>query len=74
MLYYIFKPSVKPREWSVAHLGNILGVGIGSYTLLLFFASSQLFASILTGPLTIIPWIAPGIVGEIGLLYLTKKY
>ena len=74
MLYYIFKPQIKKREWILAHLGNIIGAGIGAYTAFFAFGGSRLFASLLTGDLMVLPWILPGIIGTFGSMYLSKKY
>ena len=74
MLYYIYKPTLKSREWVIAHLGNIVGAGIGAYTAFFAFGGSRLFAHMLSGNLMVIPWVLPGIVGIAGSIYLTKKY
>lgn len=74
MLHYIFKPEIKPREWIIAHLGNIVGAGIGAYTAFFAFGGRRLFAGLLTGDLQIIPWILPTIVGIFVTSYFTRKY
>jgi hypothetical protein len=74
MLYYIFKPSIKKREWIIVHLGNILGAGIGAYTAFFAFGGNRLFADILTGSLMVLPWVLPSIIGVTASIYLTKKY
>ncbi|TQV89251.1 hypothetical protein [Aliikangiella coralliicola] len=74
MLHYIYKSNLKQREWIIAHLGNILGAGIGAYTAFFAFGGSRLFSEILTGNLQVIPWIAPGVIGVVSSIYLTKKY
>lgn len=74
MFYYIYKPNLKPREWIIAHLGSIIGAGIGAYTAFFAFGGSRLFATFFQGSLQVIPWILPGIIGTIGSIYLSKKY
>lgn len=74
MLHYIFKPNLKPREWIIAHLGNIIGAGIAAYTAFFAFGGSRLFAAFLSGNLQVIPWVLPGIIGTIASIHLTKKY
>ncbi len=74
MLYYIYKPAIKNREWIIVHLGNILGAGIATYTAFLSFGGRRLLAEVLTGSLMILPWILPSIIGVTASIYLTKKY
>jgi hypothetical protein len=74
MLYYIFKKTIKKREWIIVHLGNILGAGIGTYTAFFAFGGSRLLGHLLTGDLMILPWILPSIIGVSASIYLTKKY
>ncbi len=71
---YIFKKKLKTREWVLAHLGNIIGAGIGTYTAFFAFGGRRLFAEILTGNMQIIPWILPGVIGITASVILTRKY
>lgn len=72
--HYIFKKNLKTREWILAHLGNIIGAGIGTYTAFFAFGGRRLFAEILTGNMQIIPWILPGVIGITASIILTRKY
>lgn len=74
MLYYIYKPAIKQREWLIVHLGNILGTGIAAYTAFFAFGGNRLFSAFLSGNLMVVPWILPGIIGTIASIYLTKKF
>jgi uncharacterized membrane protein len=71
---YIFKPTLKKREWLIEHLGNIIGSGIGAYTAFFAFGGRRFFEDIFTGQMELIPWILPGIIGGIASYYLSKKY
>ena len=71
---YIFKAEVKKREWIIAHLGSILGAGIGAYTAFFVFGGSRLFSHFVSSNGQVFLWVFPGIVGTIGSIYLTKKY
>jgi len=71
---YIFKQTLKKREWLIEHLGNIIGSGIGAYTAFFAFGGGRFFSEVFTGSMQLIPWMLPGIVGGIATYYLTKKY
>lgn len=71
---YIYKKKLKEKEWIIAHLGNILGAGIGAYTAFFAFGGRRFFAEIFTGQLQIVPWVLPSVIG-IGLItYFSKKF
>jgi hypothetical protein len=74
MTYYIFKPKLKPREWIIAHLGNIFGAGIGAYTAFFAFGGRRFLSEIFVGNLQIIPWVLPAIIGLVATQIYTKKY
>jgi hypothetical protein len=74
MLHYIFKSTLKNREWLIAHLGNIIGAGIGSYTAFFAFGGRKIFAELLTGNWQVVPWILPAIIGVSATIYLDRKY
>ena len=73
-LRYIFKTSIKPREWLIVHLGSILGAGIGAYTAFFVFGGSRLFSLFVSSNGQVVLWVIPGVVGTIGSIYLSKKY
>ena len=57
---YIFKSEVKKREWIIAHLGSILGAGIGAYTAFFVFGGSRLFSQLVSGNGQVFLWVFPG--------------
>ncbi|MCW8880596.1 MAG: hypothetical protein OQJ89_08150 [Kangiellaceae bacterium] len=73
-IHYIFKAEVKKREWIIAHLGSILGAGIGAYTAFFVFGGSRLFSQLVSGSGQVLLWVLPGVVGTIASIYLAKKY
>ena len=73
-LHYIYKAKIKEREWIVAHLGNITGAGIATYTAFFSFGGRRLFDEILMAELQILPWILPGVVGGFAISYMDRKY
>ncbi|MDQ7050126.1 MAG: hypothetical protein Q9M92_11580 [Enterobacterales bacterium] len=73
-LHYIFKRKLKSREWIMAHMGNIIGAGIGTYTAFFAFGGKALFSEILTGGWQILPWILPSLIGIAYNVYSNKGY
>ncbi len=71
---YIFKAELKPREWIIEHLTNIIGSGIGAYTAFFAFGGRRILSEIFVGQLQLIPWILPGVIGAIASYYLANKY
>jgi len=73
-LHYIFKKKLRRREWIMAHLGNIIGAGIGTYTAFFAFGGRALFSEILTGGWQILPWILPSLIGIAYNVYSNNRY
>ena len=73
-LKYIFKKALKEREWIMEHMGNILGVGIATYTAFFAFGGRRFFSEIFGNGLQIIPWVLPSIIGVLATFYFSKKY
>lgn len=76
-LHYIFKQHMQPREWWRAHLGGLIGSGIGAYTAFFVFGGSSLFAQFFQGNLTVfnaVLWLAPGVVGGIAIARYSRHY
>ncbi len=71
---YVFKAELKPREWLIEHLTNIIGSGIGAYTAFFAFGGRRFFSEILVGQMQLLPWVLPGIIGTVGSIYLANKY
>lgn len=61
-------------ELVVAHLGGLIGSGIGAYTAFFAFGGSRLLGEILTGQWQVIPWILPSVLGTIAIARLTRRY
>jgi len=71
---YIYKPEIKPREWIMEHMANILGAGIAAYTAFFAFGGRRFFSEILLGNMQFIPWLLPSVVGATAIYFLSKKY
>jgi hypothetical protein len=73
-LRYCLKRDVQHSEWMIAHMGAMIGAGIGSYTAFFVFGGNRYFAELLTGNWLLIPWVAPALIGTGFTVYLTRKY
>jgi hypothetical protein len=62
------------RGWMYEHLGAMLGAGIAFHTAFGVFGSSRLFDFELTGWISVIPWIAPTVVGIPAIVLWTRHY
>lgn len=72
MLRYVFKSQAAKNAYLLEHIGSMIGSGIGAYTAFLAFGGRHLLEGI--GGFQLIFWIAPGVLGSIFSLYLTRKY
>lgn len=66
------KPS--KRGWMYEHLGAMLGAGIAFHTAFAVFGATRLFDIGLTGPVAVIPWIAPAAIGIPAIAIWTRHY
>ncbi len=62
------------RELLVAHLGGLIGSGIGAYTAFFAFGGARLLGDILTGQWQVIPWVLPAIVGTFAINRLSRRF
>ena len=65
-------PAKTPRAWWYAHMVAILGAGIAFHTAFAVFGASRWIQ--LTGPLQIVPWIAPTLIGVPGMIFWVGRY
>lgn len=73
-LHYCLKKEVKRKEWVIAHLGSMIGAGIGSYTAFFVFGGNQFLSEILRGSWQLVPWVSPAIIGIGFSVFLSRKY
>ena len=73
-LRFCLKKKVTRAEQIVAHIGGIIGAGIGAHTAFFVFGASRFLAELLTGYAMIVPWVLPGIVGTVIIWYQSKRY
>jgi hypothetical protein len=65
-------PKKTPRAWWYAHMVAIIGAGIAFHTAFAVFGASRWIR--LSGPLQILPWIAPTLIGVPGMILWVRSY
>ena len=73
-LRYCFKSQVTRGEQTVAHLTNLIAAGIGAHTAFFVFGANRVLSGLLSGYLSMIPWILPGVVGTVLIVWQARKY
>lgn len=73
-LRFCLKHKVTRGEQIVAHIGGIVGAGIGSHTAFFVFGANRFLAELLTGYVGIVPWVLPGVVGTLLIFQQSRKY
>lgn len=73
-LRFCFKPKVKRSEQIIAHLTSIIGAGIGSHTAFFVFGANRVFAELLSGYASIVPWVLPAVIGNLIIWRQAKRY
>ncbi len=66
----VYRPLQHSREWLYRHIEQMFGTGIAFHTAFLVFGARRVLEKYLEGPLFLVPWIAPFIIGVIA----TKWY
>ena len=71
--WYLYRPQVGRREWLAAHVGNILGAGIGAHTAFLVFGGRSFLAQWVTADLQLWLWLAPSILGGTAIALVSRR-
>lgn len=58
----------------LAHLGGLLGSGIGAYTAFFAFGGARFFADLLPGQWQVVSWVIAPIVGTIAISRVSRRY
>ena len=74
MLRLMRNPGAQHMGWFYSHLGSMLGGGIAFHTAFIVFGAQRLWAYELAGPLAIVPWILPTVVGIPAIVVWTRYY
>ena len=74
MLRFLRDPEGEQMGWFYSHLGSMLGSGIAFHTAFIVFGARQLWAYEIAGPLAVLPWILPTVVGIPAIAFWTRHY
>ena len=74
MLRLMRNPGAQHMGWFYSHLGSMLGGGIAFHTAFVVFGAQRLWAYELAGPLAIVPWILPTLIGIPAIVIWTGYY
>ena len=74
LLRYMRNPGARPMGWLYSHLGSMLGGGIAFHTAFAVFGVQRLITYELTGPLAVLPWLLPTIVGVPAIIAWQRRY
>ena len=74
MLRLMRDPGGERMGWFYSHLASMLGGGIAFHTAFLVFGAQRLWAYEIEGPLAIVPWILPTVVGVPAIVIWTRRY
>ena len=74
MLLMMRNPEAEHMGWFYSHLGAMLGGGIAFHTAFIVFGAQRLWAYELAGPLAIVPWLLPTVIGIPAIVIWTRYY
>ena len=74
MLRLMRNPRARHMSWFYSHLGSMLGGGIAFHTAFVVFGVQRLWAYELGGPLAVVPWILPTVVGVPAIFLWIRHY
>ena len=74
MLRLMRNPGAQHMGWFYSHLGSMLGGGIAFHTAFIVFGAQRVWAYELAGPLAIVPWILPTVIGIPAIVVWTRYY
>ena len=74
MLRVMRNPGSPPMGWLYSHLGSMLGGGIAFHTAFAVFGVQRVIAFELPGPLAVLPWLLPTIVGVPVIIVWSRHY
>lgn len=73
-LRYCLARSPGRNEWMVAHMSAMFGGGIGTHTAFFVFGGQQFLAGIFSGYWSLIPWVAPAVIGGLATRAMAQRY
>ena len=73
-LKYATRRAATRQEWEREHLTSMLTAGVTLHTALLVFGATRTLSLALHGPLVLLPWCLPAIVGLPLILWLRRTW
>ncbi|MDA0689798.1 MAG: hypothetical protein O2948_14265 [Proteobacteria bacterium] len=76
-LRYIYRETLRPKEWWLQHLGGLIGAGIGAYTAFTVFGGRRFFEEIFSSnfdSMAIFLWVGPSVIGVTAITLLSRHY
>ncbi|WP_419165187.1 hypothetical protein [Candidatus Palauibacter sp.] len=74
MLRLMRAPGSERMGWFYSHMGSMLGGGIAFHTAFAVFGAPRLWAYEIAGPLAVVPWILPTVIGIPAIVIWTRYY
>ena len=74
MLRLMRDPGGQRMGWFYSHLASMLGAGIAFHTAFIVFGAQRLWPYEIEGPLAIVPWILPTVVGVPAIVIWSRRY
>lgn len=74
MLRLMRRPGARRMGWFYSHLGSMLGGGIAFHTAFAVFGAQRLWTYELAGPLAVVPWLLPTVIGIPAIVVWTRYY
>ena len=71
---YVHANASYPGDWLRAHIGNILGAGIGAHTAFLVTGGRSVLELWVSADLHLWLWILPSVIGVAAILFSTRYY
>lgn len=73
ILNFMKRGAAEHMGWFYSHMGSMIGGGIAFHTAFAVFGAQRLFEYSLEGPLAVVPWILPALIG-IPAIILARRY
>ncbi|MEM6967169.1 MAG: hypothetical protein AAF573_20570 [Bacteroidota bacterium] len=73
-VYQMYTAPSSKSNWIKTHIEGMLTSGIAAYTAFAVFGGRTFFGAWFTGYLSVIPWVAPTVVGIVLIKYYKKSY
>lgn len=76
-LRYIYRKTLRPKEWWLQHLGGLIGAGIGAYTAFTVFGGRRFFEEIFSSnfdSMAIFLWVGPSVIGVTAITLMSRHY